>query len=569
MAAILSAHEAVALSDPDLDAYLEQNRHPDGVIYVQVQDPTNLTAEFIRRLKCATPPKSAHRLTVCRDRAENPVNSRPADLQAVSARLCDLPAEIEFAPRTPTESTISEPLVTEEEQYNQSLEFATKAYHDLISDGGRPLFPLDLLEDASKNVDKYRETFPLAAWRASHFNPPGEDWMVFSSQLNRWNDFRRLQRYAREQRAASLSQFFFAAASPKTSWEALVAEGSRKGEKPATWKDYNEAYLKPGKVGFPQYRKMVRARLARHKFTRPYHLDKDPSRQDQLTTWVEYLNYEYWWHDRAADFVEHHRPSYNRYCKELLESGTLQQQELENITQGNTLEKLEDTMRHHREEVAAENAVHLARLAVERALRGRSTNEGGLAQAQRRLDAAIVKQRAVANRNNQISGFIQKTSEYWIASRDAERRRVLVEWVLQQASLIEFKLGSGATGNSPNETRARKRGIDDTERMVTPPSSQQDHAEHTPQDNRPRKRTRFDSNNPLLYNLTPSTSVHTSPSIGGPAGQPVERKRKREIEDDDQEAKAPKLRRSARIAERNGRCASDAPFNGAKSAAAR
>ncbi|KAG5292663.1 hypothetical protein I7I48_04821 [Histoplasma ohiense] len=29
-------------------------------------------------------------------------------------------------------------------------------------------------------------------------------------------------------------------------------------------------------------------------------LDEDPTRQDNLTTWIEYLGYEYWWFDRYA-----------------------------------------------------------------------------------------------------------------------------------------------------------------------------------------------------------------------------------------------------------------------------
>lgn len=74
----------------------------------------------------------------------------------------------------------------EEEEYEQMLRFEIEAYHALVSDSGRPLFPLKLLMEVSENVDKYRETMSLKTWRHIHYYPVKEkeeakwDWMVFA-----------------------------------------------------------------------------------------------------------------------------------------------------------------------------------------------------------------------------------------------------------------------------------------------------------------------------------------------------------------------------------------------------
>jgi hypothetical protein len=44
---------------------------------------------------------------------------------------------------------------------------------------------------------------------------------------------------------------------------------------------------------FQHYTMQVKARLAKHGFNQPIHLHQDPSKQDQLTTWMEYLAKEY------------------------------------------------------------------------------------------------------------------------------------------------------------------------------------------------------------------------------------------------------------------------------------
>jgi hypothetical protein len=59
---------------------------------------------------------------------------------------------------------------------------------------------------------------------------------------------------------------------------------------------------------FCGYAKAVKRRLASHSFTQPFELDEDPKKQHGPTTWIEYLNYEYWWLDKYTSDIERLEP---------------------------------------------------------------------------------------------------------------------------------------------------------------------------------------------------------------------------------------------------------------------
>jgi hypothetical protein len=180
----------------------------------------------------------------------------------------------------------------EKGEYEDLLAYDIEAYYDLVSDGGRPLFPLELFMEVSENVNKYREIMNLRTWRHSHYYLAKEkeeakwDWRRFLTQLRRWEEFRRVQRYVRKYRAESVEMFFVVASHLLRTWEGSVISD-----------DYDNEYLKPEEMGFPEYTEEMRKRLASHGFTQTFRLDDDPARQDKLTTWIEYLNFEYSWFD--------------------------------------------------------------------------------------------------------------------------------------------------------------------------------------------------------------------------------------------------------------------------------
>lgn len=61
----------------------------------------------------------------------------------------------------------------------------------------------------------------------------------------------------------------------------------------------------------------VEKRLAFHNFVQSFQLAEDPRQQDKRTTWVEYLNFVYWWLDRHAAFMKASEPQYRKAWEEL------------------------------------------------------------------------------------------------------------------------------------------------------------------------------------------------------------------------------------------------------------
>lgn len=49
--AAIYAHDLVALSDIELDQYLEKSRLENGITTVDLEDPENLPESFIQRLR--------------------------------------------------------------------------------------------------------------------------------------------------------------------------------------------------------------------------------------------------------------------------------------------------------------------------------------------------------------------------------------------------------------------------------------------------------------------------------------------------------------------------------------
>lgn len=63
---------------------------------------------------------------------------------------------------------------------------------------------------------------------------------------------------------------------------------------------------------FSAYADSVKRRLARHGFIQPFQLQKDPTQQDALTTWIEYLNYEYFWLDWFTNASQRQKPGHDK-----------------------------------------------------------------------------------------------------------------------------------------------------------------------------------------------------------------------------------------------------------------
>lgn len=413
------------------------------------------------------------------------VKSRPVDLSEVAARLQKPPPHRETAPlRSPSpplslssrvtlpdpteeeqyqgrgsqEST--PPLPTEEEQYQLDLRTEIDAYNALVTDGGQPLYPLSLLEDVSKSPEKYRE---LLSPVTMQFHRPNR-WTVFIYQFLRWRDFRCLQRYARGQsqddywesvRQESFKAKRFGGNEPRVlgkGWDEIPSWWVKKDDRIVrvsgdyrNWEDFLGRHGRTTEqAGFHEYAEALKERLINNGFTRTFRLEEDLTHQDKLTTWIEYIGYEYWWYDQHARY-KRWQPWYEKAWKEL--SKVLRPSETEEF-----IHNIDCALQHASEEERAEKAVKSAESDViqfETAIRARQRSNRPaqelrerLLEAKSKLEAAIKEHDSIKRRNDLITNFIQRTRNYRTAKHDAEHHSILLQWMLQQIPLIEGELNS-------------------------------------------------------------------------------------------------------------------------------
>jgi hypothetical protein len=282
----------------------------------------------------------------------------------------------------------------------------------LVKEGGRPSHPVNLGRGIIENPGEYREI--LSYWQTH-----SGDWQVFQAQMGTWREFRRWQRKNRE-------------------------DGR-----------------------FAKYAEDVKVGLAEHGFTRLFQLAEDPERQDKLTTWIEYLDYEYWWYDRDMRILKLRRPEYDEAWKKLVESRVLRPFETEEFICGS-----ESVYLHVGEEERAERAVKSAKSVVQSAqklMTDRQESEFSVSQpqkrlaaAQSRLDASLETLRLIKRRNKLVVEFIERTGKdrpvsgglrpsYLTIKKRIEDRRKLLRWILDQVPLIELELNP-AQGTGDNFT---------------------------------------------------------------------------------------------------------------------
>ncbi|CZR65639.1 uncharacterized protein PAC_15539 [Phialocephala subalpina] len=399
------------------DAELNKYLETNGGI-VDVEDYENLRKDtvLIQRLRM-------------RARARGLPHSYLIDPDDLTARLEDISADRQALPRSPSQmgsdyrSRDTTGPLDEEEDYRLDLKKETKYYNTLVNEGGRPSHPVSLGRNIIDDPGEYREI--LSYWWKGE-----NDWQVFESQMGRWREFRRWQRKNRE-------------------------DGR-----------------------FPKYVEGVKQGLAEHGFTRAFQLDEDPERQDKLTTWIEFLDYEYWWYDKDMRFVKRQQPQYDEAWKELVDSQVLRPNETEEF-----ICNIASAFQHESEEERANKAMEFAKSAVisaqkaftdpRRSNLSKSEARQRLVAAQSELDAAVKSLESIKRRDDLIYEFYKKTQlsqitkdgkrkrSYQSAKDDAKRRSILLRWILQQIPLIELELNQVKVAeNDSNEEdggKSRKR----------------------------------------------------------------------------------------------------------------
>lgn len=390
------------------------------------------------------------------------MQSRPVDADQVAARLLGIAADRDAGSQLMPELSRFERASTVELSPNEEIEeakmFETAAYHDLVNDGGQPAYPIDHLEKISKDPELYREV--LRPWQ-EYPDTDNLQWDdVFQRQLQRWRDFRAWQQDNRGINDGGAGYLAFVDAHNKdyeilgaawrTGWprqtkiqhhESLRNQWKSKGKKRNAvnfWLRGNCKY-----ANFSEYAGQVRYQLAKHGFIHPFNLLQDWKQQDQLTTWTEYLCYEYTWLDRYAKSIEKLDRERDKAWKELEEMGVLKPHETPEF-----LQTTESEIQHQAELNKARSAVTSSKDTARAALRDSEKAKHGhsrftkeervrsLAAAQSNLNAAGKALKALESRLDLISTFVFNQGPYYNAKRNHTRHALLVKWIEEQMPRI-------------------------------------------------------------------------------------------------------------------------------------
>jgi hypothetical protein len=321
------------------------------------------------------------------------------------------------------------PLPTQEEQDLEDLQEEIEAYPALIEAGGRAPYPVHLLKDIFDHPQRYlanphyRDI--MTFWR-SHIICEEERTLLCSGLLSRWGAFRKVQRIIRERNV--MSEWTLIHAADWDTWETFI---ERFGPKEGEW-------------GFSKYAERMKKRLAKYGFSRPFQLKSDLLRQDTLTTWIEYLGYEYRFYDQYASYVKRFQRVHDKAWKNLVDSGVL--------SAGETIEVICDIERVFKDATQEERAEQTVQCAIaayllaEKHCRDSSANkERGLADqsrlclAQNAVEEAKATYQQLKRRGDAITDFCQEVKGYRNAYDNAENHACLLRWIQQQIPLIEHE----------------------------------------------------------------------------------------------------------------------------------
>ncbi|KAK1656691.1 hypothetical protein BDP55DRAFT_568834 [Colletotrichum godetiae] len=404
--------------------------------------------------------------------------SRSLDLDLLDARLHQAfaggvpPRDVRFADDSECLSPVLDPEA-------EKIRYERESHQSLVRAGGRPLYAIDLLEVVLNDPSSFVDT--LRPWlNTSTGNRPET---VFQRQLSRWQDFGKWQndnRGRQDDDGGFLAYIEKEKHFAKTEYtkEAGMRRIAEIEKNPAClqgdWELHQslrrrQRYLcrEHGCKGFEDYVGAAKRRLSSHGFSQRFDLNVDPGRQDKLTTWIEYLNYEYWWLDQYRNTIERLQPAYDKAWQELVALDILRPHETEEF-----LRTLESPMERGSEEEETQKNIEKAKarardvfaLTQEHPDRRKIPKQRRVAMLQTSTKSIIdaeKRARDVRTRNDHITRFIRATSEYVDARKNAARHTELVRWVEDQVPLVPSEMTAQAErpANGSRSERSAKRGL--------------------------------------------------------------------------------------------------------------
>jgi hypothetical protein len=280
-----------------------------------------------------------------------------------------------------------------DEQHTDDIK-RERAFHDLLTKaGGRPWYSSELIDQVAQNPENHAEL--LEYWKQDAAGSGTQQWMVFERQLERWNQFCRYQLRVRRNRDT-----------------------------------------------FDEYLARCTKCLSKQSFTTLLHMKQDPTDQDPLSQWLEYLCFEvserkkYSWYKR-------YNQQYESAWQTLVDSNMLESHEDRDQIEAAGYTSSPDGERTNLRqavEVASSSVLLAERDLLNPCVRG-AVAQRKLFEAQAKLDSAMEAFDYFQRRKDAIKVFLQTTSAYREARRGAQRHQVLLRWMRQQVPLIEEDLG--------------------------------------------------------------------------------------------------------------------------------
>ena len=216
---------------------------------------------------------------------------------------------------------------------SESEDIELVCYNELLENGGRPVVPLEVLSREPKGSCK--KDLPWLDDPGSR-NRDGGMPVVFSRQADRWWEFLKWQLDNRGPTVGDDGVSVYLAAQKRRhslSGSHDMVSNSTSFEKAVRreWEMRPKLLEVPSNAGFPAYKEAVKKRLASHNFNLEFQLEDDPRQQGVWTTWVEYLNFEYWQADRLAALLKTSELGYRNAWNDLQRLDTPQSSSLRRL----------------------------------------------------------------------------------------------------------------------------------------------------------------------------------------------------------------------------------------------
>ncbi|KAI0855151.1 hypothetical protein F4860DRAFT_54298 [Xylaria cubensis] len=235
------------------------------------------------------------------------MTNRPLDFSSLVEKLREIPPETEnpsgesaFVPSSPSAGR----LTSLPPQPNRPKDHQSRCYQWLVSDGCKPWCSLETLDEITENPEAHVEL--LQPWLGGEPVSSLRRLGLFSRQLQCWTDFRRWQRVNRglsivgeedftsflDEYRRTMESKGFGQVTAQPDFETTIRRMWPNEQAARLWQWRRRREVLKGK--FPEYAEAARVRLAHHGFTQSFELLEDAEKQDDRTTWIEYLEFECW-----------------------------------------------------------------------------------------------------------------------------------------------------------------------------------------------------------------------------------------------------------------------------------